>query len=230
MDAESHEGKALPFITVKPKGVDGTALAAYPLVIFMHGFGASMYDLTSLAPAINATGYVYAFPNAPYRVPFGGGQYGFSWALRENVEPPPPDMPPVDSLIDTFLDEVTDLVGAAEGRIVLGGFSQGGGMTLRVGLPRPDRFAGLAVLSGAFRDHDELRKRLPAGRDQRIFLVHGTRDQVVDVERGGRATRAFLEAEGYEPLYREYDMAHEIPPSVVRDLIPWLHDTLPPHI
>jgi phospholipase/carboxylesterase len=213
MKAEEHEGKALPYILVKPDGAETTA-----------GY---MYDLASLSPSIDATGYVYAYPNAPLRIPFGGGQYGYSWAMRENVEPPPVTLPPVDELITTFLDEIVDVAGAERGRIVLGGFSQGGGMTLRIGLPRPATFAGLIVLSGAFRDHDEVLKTLPAKRELPIFLAHGTADQVVSIERGGRQTKAFLESAGYEPVYKEYPMAHEIPPSVVRDLTPWLHQTLP---
>jgi phospholipase/carboxylesterase len=147
--------------------------------------------------------------------------------MRENVEPPPATLPPVDELISAFLDEIVESTGAEPGRIVLGGFSQGGGMTLRIGLPRPETFAGLAVLSGFFRDHDEVSRMLPEKRNQPIFVAHGTLDQVVDIERGGRQTKAYLEAAGYAPLYKEYPMAHEIPPSVVRDLSAWLQETLP---
>lgn len=227
MNATAQEGKALAYVLVKPDGIESTA--GYPLVVFLHGFGANMYDLASLAPAIDPSGYVYAFPNAPYRVPFGGGQYGFSWGMRENVEPPPATMPPVDGLIETFLQEVIDQTGAEPGKIVLGGFSQGAGMTLRIGLLRPEIFSGLIVLSGAFReDQDEFRQQLPEKRAQPIFVAHGRQDQVITIERGGRQVKAFLESAGYTPLYKEYEMAHEIPPSVVRDLTPWLHETLPP--
>jgi phospholipase/carboxylesterase len=226
MKAEEHEGKALPYVLVKPDAAESAA--GYPLVIFLHGFGASMYDLAGLSPSIDATGYVYAYPNAPLRVPFGGGQYGYSWAMRENVEPLPETLPPVDELITAFFEEIIDVTGAEAGRIVLGGFSQGGGMTLRIGLPRPDTFAGLVVLSGAFRDPDEVLKTLPDKRELPIFVAHGTDDPVVSIERGGRQTKAFLEAAGYTPVYKEYPMAHEIPPSVVRDLTPWLHQVLPP--
>jgi phospholipase/carboxylesterase len=222
MDAETHEGNGLPYVTMKPVGSNGAGL---PLVILLHGFGASMYDLPSLGPAIDSANYIYAFPNAPYRLDFGGGQYGYSWAMRENVEPPPPDMPPVDNLIEAFIADVMEKTDTEAGKVVLGGFSQGGGITLHYGLPRPDIFAGLIVLSGSFRDPDNA--QLPERRDQRIFVAHGTQDQVVTIDRGGRATKAFLEGAGYAPAYREYDMAHEIPPSVVRDLALWLHETLP---
>jgi predicted esterase len=43
-----------------------------------------------------------------------------------------------------------------------------------------------------------------------------------------RATRNFLEAEDYRPDYHEYEMGHEIPPMVLKDLVPWLIEVLPP--
>jgi predicted esterase len=43
-----------------------------------------------------------------------------------------------------------------------------------------------------------------------------------------RNTMKFLEDEGFHPDYHEYDMAHEIPPMVVKDLVPWLTEVLPP--
>ena len=45
-----------------------TETRSYPMIILLHGFGAHMGDLASLAPAIDPTGYVYIFPNAP--IPF----------------------------------------------------------------------------------------------------------------------------------------------------------------
>jgi predicted esterase len=39
---------------------------------------------------------------------------------------------------------------------------------------------------------------------------------------------AFLEAQGYQPLYREYPMGHEISLEVLNDLTPWIHQVLPP--
>jgi phospholipase/carboxylesterase len=209
-----------------PEGSDQRA--RLPLVILMHGFGASMYDLAGLASAIDAQGYAYAFPNAPYRLQLGPGVVGYSWMTgRPGVEAPPEGSPSVDELLDGFVAEVAETAQTQPGQMVLGGFSQGGGLTLSYGLPRPDEFPGLAVLSGVFRDPEAMRARLPEGRRQRLFLVHGRFDQVIPIDNGGRQTKAFLEAEGYPLVYREYDMAHEISPGVIRDLTAWLHETLP---
>ena len=69
-----------------------------------------------------------------------------------------------------------------------------------------------------------MRAKLPTERDQPIFIAHGLRD---NIERA-QSSREFLEAEGYAPTYNEYDMAHEISPAVISDLVPWIHRVLPP--
>jgi phospholipase/carboxylesterase len=226
MKAEAVEGKVLSYTVVRPD--DFQPEGSYPLVILLHGFGASMYDLVGLAPVIDGSGYVYAFPNAPYRVDLGPGAVGYSWALgRPGVEAPRLPGPSVEDLLGSFLDEVQETGDARDGSIILGGFSQGGGLALRYGLPRAGIFAGIAVLSGFFRDADEITSRLPQDRSQAVFLVHGRRDPIVDIELG-RQTRAFVQDAGYKPDYHEYDMGHEITPEVIADLQAWLHKTLPP--
>jgi phospholipase/carboxylesterase len=144
------------------------------------------------------------------------------------VEEPPADAPSLEQMLDVFIEEVMELTGAETGRMVLGGFSQGGSLTLRYGIPRPALFAGLADLSGPFRNPDDL-QGLPENRDQPIFIAHGRNDRTVPIESGGRAAKAFLEDKGYMPVYKEYDIAHEINHAVIRDLRDWLHQTLPPH-
>jgi phospholipase/carboxylesterase len=227
VQAREVNGTALKYILVTPEGF--TAAAGYPLVVLLHGFGANMQDLASLAPYIDDTGYVYAFPNAPFEVQLGPGYTGYSWATgRPGMSQPLVDTSDVDAMLETFMQEVTSEAGAAAGKAVLGGFSQGGGLTLRFGLPRPETFAGLAVLSGFFRDQEAVEKRLPAERKQRLFVAHGTVDNVVAIE-GGRGTKTFLEGAGYDFEYHEYPIAHEISPDEIADLKRWLHETLPPH-
>ncbi len=97
-------------------------------------------------------------------------------------------------------------------------------MAYTIGLLNPTTFAGLAVLSSGISDPDSLRARLPAQRDQQIFIAHGTED---NVERG-RISKEFLVEEGYSPGYHEYNMGHEITADVVGDLAEWILGVLPP--
>jgi phospholipase/carboxylesterase len=129
--------------------------------------------------------------------------------------------------LDGVICDVFSLYQVAPGQAILLGFSQGGAMTYRYGTLRPEMFAGLVILSGALRHPEALLPQLPARRDQRLFIAHGTDDTVVPVELSRHATD-FLTAQGYQPLYREYPMAHEITQEVLDDLTPWLHGVLPP--
>ncbi len=223
MNAEVIEGGALDYVLATPDGFAPDA--SWPLVVLMHGFGANMYDLASLATAIDPAGYVYAFPNAPYQLM---GMGGFSWAANRPgaVEPPGPVLS-VDERLEAFLADAMARTGSTAGNIVLGGFSQGAGLSLRHGLVRSETFAGLIVLSGFFRDAEEVRPNLPASKTQPIFLVHGRQDPMVPLEQAHENKR-FLEEVGYAPEYHEYDMQHSISQDVITDLVPWLHKVLPP--
>ena len=228
MQATQHQGKTLHYIAVEPDNYD--AAQKYPMVILLHGFGAHMGDLASLAPAIDATGYVYVFPNAPIPFELGPGATGYGWTYPRRIPQELRRADDVDSVVDmlaTLVDEVTEHYATEAGQVILGGFSQGGMMTYRYGLPNPGKFKGLAALSAVAPDEDTMRERLPEDRSQPIFVAHGTADMVIEVQMA-RDTREFLQAEGYAPVYREYPMAHEISQQTLTDLADWIKNTLPP--
>jgi phospholipase/carboxylesterase len=100
-------------------------------------------------------------------------------------------------------------------------------MTYRCGLGRADEFAGLAALSATLPDQDELVTRLPAERNQPIFVAHGRYDQMVS-EDTAHLAKTFLESYGYTPDFHLYDMGHEISGEELGDLVPWMAEVLPP--
>jgi phospholipase/carboxylesterase len=224
MKTAASRGSTLEYLTVFPDGY--AAGQPYPVIVCLHGFGADMRDLAGLAPAIDQTGYLYVCPNAPLQVPIGPGYTGRAW-YEPGGNASPAAVERALSALDTLLHEVWDEYRVSPGQAILLGFSQGGAMTYRYGLPRPEMFAGLAVLSGALRDPETLAPYLPPARRQRIFIAHGTEDPLVPIA-WSRDTVAFLEAQGYHPTYREYPMAHEINVAVLEDLIPWIHATVSP--
>ena len=224
MQARTIEGNSLAYILVEPDDYDKNQ--EYPAVILLHGFGASMNDLAGLSPAIDRSGYLYLFPNAPIQMQIGYGMTGYAWT-------PPGQSGGEDAatraeeLLVGFFDEATERHGLVEGDMVMGGFSQGGMMTYRFGLRRPDMFAGLVILSGRVPTPEILADNLPEHRDQPIFVAHGTEDEVISVE-AARESRDFLVSQRYSPKYREYLMAHEINQKVITDLKRWLGDIMPP--
>ena len=224
MQGEQHQGAGLKYLTILPDEYDPDA--SYPLLILLHGFGANMEDLASLAPAISRTGYVYAYPNAPISFDLGGGQVGYGWTSPRGLASPE-EVQVAEDLLDAFFEEVFEQFKVTASNCILAGFSQGGGMTYRCGLRRLDPFAGLVALSASLQDPQELEARLPEDRSQRIFVAHGLLDPLIAADRA-RAAREFLEGVGYHPDYHEYDMAHVISMDVLNDLIPWMAKVLPP--
>jgi len=224
MKAVESQSSTLAYLTVFPDNYE--AGQAYPMIVCLHGRGAEMRDLAGLAPAIDQRGYVYVCPNAPVTISIGPGYTGQAW-YEPGGNPNPAAMEQALTALDGVVRDVFAQYQVAPGHAILLGFSQGGAMTYRYGMLRPEMFAGLVILSGALRNPEALLPHLPAGRDQRIFIAHGTHDPVVPVDLSRDAV-GFLEAQGYQPLYHEYPMGHEITQEVLNDLTPWIYSVLPP--
>lgn len=219
-----HEGDHLKFITVEPNGFEPEH--PYPLVILLHGFGAHMGDLAGLASAIDSRGYVYAFPNAPISMDMGLVGENFAWASLGG-DGANEALGHADRLLEGFLEEVLTMYPPPPGKVILGGFSQGGMMAYRGGLPHPDRFAGIAALSSVVVGKRDIEDRLPENRSQALFASHGTDDNLIPVT-DARQGIEFLRSKGYDPEYNEYPMGHEISLEVISDLTVWVHKVLAP--
>jgi phospholipase/carboxylesterase len=194
-----------------------------PLVVALHGRGASAEDLAPLAPELDPTGYRFIFPNGRLRVDLGPW-VGYAWYEREAVAT---DLPLSRAAVQALLADLWARTGLGPPQTVLLGFSQGAVMTLDVGLRSPTRFAGLVALSGYLYEDDTLPPALAAARDQRVLVVHGTEDGTLPVARG-RAARVTLEAAGLRPEYHEFPMGHEVTRESLAVVSAFLHAVLPP--
>jgi len=221
MKSSVDRGSSLDYLTVYPDDyVEGKS---YPLIICLHGFGANKDDLSGLAPVIDRTGYLYVLPDGPLAA--ADEPTIRAWYERGGKESPVAVREALAAL-DGLVREVLARFRVTPGRALLVGFSQGGAMGLRYGLPRPDMFAGIGVLSGSLRQVDDLRASLPAERKQPIFVAHGQFDSMVPFA-WSQDLVAFLEAQGYQPTYKTYPIDHEISPSLVAELRSWIKKVLP---
>lgn len=218
-----NRGTTLEYLTVYPDAYDEQRV--YPLIVCLHGYGANMEDLTGLASALDSTGYLYVFPNGPLPAFDGADPSMRTWYERGGNESPDAVQFALQAL-DSFIQEVLARYRVPAGQAILLGFSQGGAMALRYGVPRPDVFAGIASLSGSLRRFEDLRPNLPPARDQPIFVGHGKADSMVPVDYS-RQLRAFLEGEGYRPVFHTYPIDHQISPAEIKDVRSWLQKTLP---
>ncbi len=226
MNAKQIQGRSLLYLAIEPD--DFSPDNPLPLIILLHGFGASMADLASLSMAFKSEGYVFVFPNAPIPIQVGPGLSGYAWTPPRDSGSDTEDAEErAEEALDTLFEEVMERYNVEPGNVLLGGFSQGGMMSYRCGLIRPDLFAGLIILSAKVSSPDAIRARLPEERNQPIFVSHGTSDMMIPIS-GGRDSRDFLEAEGYTFEYHEYAMGHEINQQVLDDMVAWANNVLPP--
>lgn len=218
MKAEVKQDLSLQYICVEPDGYDATK--AYDLMLVLHGFGANMQDLAGLTPMLSSTRYVYICPNAPLEFELGFGSKGYGWHPSRDVCTEQ-DLHNSVEVLDKFIDEVFDCYNFSDRSNKMLGFSQGGGMTYRCGLTKPDRFDQLVGLSASMPNPESLLSSLPMNTTQRIFIAHGTADSVVPIE-NAEDTNNFLHDQGYDVTYKTYDMGHEIREVVIADIVDWL--------
>ena len=180
------------------------------VVVLLHGWGANNRDLTPLVPMLGLPKGLYLFPNAPYphnQVPDGRAWY----ALDNNNQG-------IEHSLDIFyqwllsLEDNTDI---PLEKTIVGGFSQGGAMSLDVGLQLP--VAGVFSFSGYLHFEPSAdRNPFPP-----TLICHGKQDPVVPVHTAQECNRK-LKAVGVEVEYHEFDIAHEIIPAethLLRDFI-----------
>jgi phospholipase/carboxylesterase len=156
----------------------------------------------------------FVFPHAPLRaVTINGGAHMRAWydilGLDREAAQDEGGVRASDAAIRALIDRECERGIGAE-HIVLGGFSQGGAMSLYTGVRYPHRLAGIIGLSCYLLLYSKLEaERSAANRDTPILLAHGTYDPMIDL-RFGEGSRDLLEAAGYGVEWHRYGMGHEL--------------------
>ncbi|MEO0540302.1 MAG: alpha/beta hydrolase [Cyanobacteria bacterium P01_A01_bin.105] len=182
---------------------------AEQVLVLLHGWGANAQDVAGLADYLQLPKTRMFFPNGPFAhpmTPVGRMWYGFppSYDFRS-----PPmfegqaDLQQSRQLLLNWLETLPEQTGIPLEKTILGGFSQGGAMTLDVGPRLP--LAGMMVLSG----YVHLPEVPKAVSDRPVLVIHGRQDTVVPIGLAGES-RSQLQAQGLTVNYQEFDMGHEI--------------------
>ncbi|KAK1768808.1 hypothetical protein QBC33DRAFT_448385 [Phialemonium atrogriseum] len=115
-------------------------------------------------------------------------------------------------------------------RIVLGGFSQGGAMSLFAGLTARVRLAGIVAMSSYLLLGSKLGDYLPSpelNRATPILMAHGTADAVVGFP-VGRMSYEMVKQRGYNVTMKIYEgMGHDACPEELDDIEAFLRERLP---
>jgi len=204
--------------------VKGTS--AKRLLVLVHGYGADEQDLGGLLPYLDPEGsFAAVMPRAPISAP---GTPGYMWYdMAGGAADVTEQFVSALDTLDALVDEQCEELGLDRSAAVFGGFSQGAGLALALGL--------YAATDGRARVHPSgILAMSPAamtgpidetGRDVAVLVQHGTNDPLIPVQRSRDLARDLREF-GVPTVYREYPMEHQVALEGLRDARAWLDDVV----
>jgi len=172
-----------------------------PLALLLHGAGQAAAELMGpMQPLADETGMVLVAPNSR----------DASWDIRYGA------FGPDIVFINKMLERVFDQVRVNASRISICGFSDGASYALSIGLINGDLFGHVLAMSPGFMVDPH-----PVGKPK-IFVTHGTRDQILDIDRTSRVLVPSLKKGGYDVEYHEFDGRHQVSPPLLKDAVTWM--------
>ncbi len=200
--------------------------SAQRLLLLVHGYGADEQDLGGLLPYLDPEGaFAAVMPRAPITAP---GAPGYMWYdMAAGGADITAQFTAALAELDALVDEQCTALGLDRAGAVFGGFSQGAGLALALGvLSAPDglprvRPAGVLAMSPAAMTGpiDESARSIP------VLVQHGSDDPLIPVQRSRDLARDLREF-GVPTVYREYPMGHQVALEGLRDARSWLAEVV----
>lgn len=192
------------------------------LLVLMHGVGSNEQDLFGLAPYVPPTFHVLSL-RAPHQLGYAAYAW-FEFSVKPNGERLINEAQEAASrqLVAQTVSRAAEQLGIPSERVVVGGFSQGGIMSLSLLLTQPQRVQAAMVLHGRL-----LPQVLPAAappealQGKQLWVSHGLQDNVIPLA----SARMIREHAEHLPLalrYGEFPGAHEIREQELAEAMAWL--------
>ncbi|MEL7332619.1 MAG: dienelactone hydrolase family protein [Cyanobacteria bacterium J06560_2] len=204
MSENAPSNEFLKAIALTPKN------ANEGLIVLLHGWGANARDVAGLIEAINMinTPVRALLPDAPFAhptVPGGRAWYGFPANydfVRSHDFETQTDLQESRQRLTDWMKSLPEQTGIPLEKTIMGGFSQGGAMTLDVAPQLP--LAAMLVLSSY--SHSPIAQCVTP---RPVLLLHGRQDPVVPLAKA-QDTKSQLEQQNLSVEYHEFDMGHEV--------------------
>ena len=215
----------------------------YPLLVVLHGYGATAEGAVSLFSAAGLSPELLVFaPSAPYPAMFRDG-LGFSWfpslplvnevtagfgsahspqAVERRRALERREQAASEAYVLASLDAVLREQPADPGAVFLLGHSQGGALAYGLALGHPERFRGLVTVGARLREEDASAERLEraAGR-LRVLVCHSPEDRAVDIAEGRSAQRRLRQG-GVDSRLVRYSGGHGFSVELLREIAGWI--------
>lgn len=189
---------------------------AYPLLVWLHGPGDCETQLKRIMPLISMRNYVGIAPRGTW----SDGESSlavprFSWRQHDD------HTGLAEQRVVACIEAASDRFHVHRGRVFLAGYDCGGTMAFRLGLNRPDLFAGVLSIGGAFPRGNRPLMRLNRCRDVPLFLAHCRDSRVYPAAKVCEDLRLFHTA-GMSVTLRQYPCGDELTTQMLGDLDSWI--------
>ena len=195
-----------------------------PLLLLIHGYGSNEQDLFSFANELPSEYYVVSI-RAPYDLQYGSyAWYAINFDADENKFSDHDQARESRDLIANFIDELIAKYPIDPQKVTLMGFSQGTILSYAVALSYPEKVQRVVAMSG-YLNPEIIKENYQQNdfRNLKMFVSHGSVDQVIPVEWARKAPAA-LEKLGIPNIYKEYPVGHGVAPQNFFDLKKWLEE------
>ena len=209
--------------------IRGSTRKGGPVIMLMHGFGASGTDLVGLETVLRAPESArFVFPEAPVELglSFGGGR---AWWMidvvqlqaalargqfRDLAREEPKGL---DEARNMLLQTIEAIDAEFEPSAwVIGGFSQGAMLATDVALRSERRFKALTLFSGTIVAEKIWSPLFQKCRGLEIALSHGQQDPLLPFFAAERL-RSLFEEGGADVHFQPFTGGHEIPPEALEN-------------
>jgi phospholipase/carboxylesterase len=171
-----------------------------PLLLFLHGAGGSGgHAIERLVDDAERSATIVVAPDSR----------GATWGITEGSEEA--DRHFLDRALARFFREYP----IDRDRVAIAGFSDGASAALSWGVANPALFSATIAFSPGF-----LRRFAEASEKTRIFISHGTKDEILSFVNSRQIATA-LSLTGHAVRFREFDGGHTVPPGVRREAFDW---------
>ena len=192
------------------------------LLVLLHGVGSNEEDLFGLASHVPANFHVVSLraPNVVGHGSYAWFQFGVSPQGQRVIHQA--QEAASRQLVAETLAALSLQLGIPPERVVVGGFSQGGIMSLSLLLTQPQLVHGAMVLHSRLLD-EVLPFVAPQAQLQgkQLWVSGGSRDQVLPIAHS-RSIREHVQKLPLTLRYTEFPNAHEITPDELTGAMQWL--------
>lgn len=169
-------------------------------LVMLHGMTGTSAKMRPLAESLAPYGWGVVCPEGTYVHP----RTGRAWWVREEM---------IDALTpeDQILMSMKSLEqGLPEGKLIVGGFSQGGAIaSAMLETNIEERIVGLVLLATMTARDEQLRKILGSVRPRSVVWMHGERDHIVNIDEGVKLASIFEDA-GWNVVRLRHGKGHMV--------------------